>query len=116
MIPFETPSIYSGGEEDDEIFDELEKLIRSGEVSRAIGWAIGVGEHLACCREEVMTLKGALRGETMGGRSLQNWGLLLYFVKQVRIHQCSCTNSFPDNCIIVSYSLYGVYLGPEVCW
>ena len=40
VIPFREPSISPNNEEEEDAFTELEELILSGELSRAVGWAI----------------------------------------------------------------------------
>ncbi len=51
-----------------------------------IGWAIQQGKAVEAPegREEVVAIKESLRG-VYQGRSLQNWGLLLFFLKKVCI-------------------------------
>ena len=83
MIPFADPIISTGTEEDDAIFDKLEKMFRSGELSNVIGWVISLGSNVISCRDELTVYKTALRGN-MSGRKLQNWAILLHFTKQVR--------------------------------
>ena len=85
LIPFSKPSISLGTEEDDAIFDQLEGMFRSGDLSKTIGWIIGLGCNVSSCRKGVTVYKAALRGE-MSGRKLQNWALLLHFTAQVRIY------------------------------
>lgn len=82
LIPFSKPSISLGTEEDDAIFDQLEGMFRSGDLSKTIGWIIGLGCNVSSCRKGVTVYKAALRGE-MSGRKLQNWALLLHFTAQV---------------------------------
>ena len=81
MILFADP-IISVGTEDDVIFDKLEKMFRSGELSKVTGWVTSLGSNVIC-RVELAVYKTALRGN-MSGRKLQNWAILLYFTKQVR--------------------------------
>lgn len=85
IINFALPSIGPVDDEEEEVFAELEELITEGEVSKAAGWAIALGNHNL--REEVLVMKESLRG-TMSGRKCKNWAILLYFLKKV-----CCTSS-----------------------
>ena len=68
------------------MFSELEHVVMSGMMSSMIGWAIQQGKAVEAPegREEVVAIKESLRG-VYQGRSLQNWGLLLFFLKKVCI-------------------------------
>ena len=85
VIPFKGPSIGPVSEEED-VFAELEDVVSSGVMSSMIGWAIHQGKAVAAPegRDEIVAIKECLRG-TYQGRSLQNWGLLLFFLKKVCI-------------------------------
>ena len=83
IICFVDPPVGPSSEE-----DELEELIHGGELSRAIGWAIQLGQRLSSCRQDILDIKEKLRG-VMSGRKIQNWGMMLFFVKQVC--KCTCT-------------------------
>ena len=88
IIRFVDPPVGPSSEEDEEVFAELEELIHGGELSRAIGWAIQLGQRLPSCRQDILDIKEKLRG-VMSGRKIQNWGMILFFVKQVC--KCTCT-------------------------
>ena len=55
LIPFNTPTIGAGCRTDDEAFEELEELIDSNELSKCLGWMVGLGKELDSCREDVHT-------------------------------------------------------------
>ena len=67
------------------MFLELELLVMSGIMFSVIGWAIQQGKAVEVPegREEVVAIKESLCG-VYQGRSMQNWGLLL-FLKKVYI-------------------------------
>lgn len=54
----------------------------SGEGSRAIGWAIQLGENEVNMKKQILTIKEELRG-SVGGRKCQNWATLIYFTQKV---------------------------------
>ena len=62
----------------------FEELISSGKMSTMVGWAISLGKAVSSTagKKEVVEIKEMLRG-TYNGRNLQNWSLLLFFLKKV---------------------------------
>ena len=82
-MPFESPSVAPTTDEEEEAFMELDSIISSGELSSAIGWAIGCGSHLAQKKSDILNMCHKLKG-TFSGRVLKNWGTVLFFLDQVR--------------------------------
>ena len=91
VINFKLPPVAPVTCEEEEVFIELEQLISSGTLSSSIGWAIAQGKALLSQqgRDEVLEIKEKLRG-IYHGRSLQNWALLMFFLKRVRCHVLTC--------------------------
>ena len=84
VIPFKQPMVGPVDDEEEEVFAELEQLLSSGVMSSMIGWAICQGTAVAAPdgKKEVAAIKEGLRGLHQG-RTLKNWGLLLFFLKKV---------------------------------
>ena len=61
VIPFREPSISPNNEEEEDAFTELEELILSGELSRAVGRAIQQRQVLLSNKETLKSLKERLR-------------------------------------------------------
>ena len=77
-MPFHAPSVAPVTDEEEYAFMELESIISSGELSSAIGWAIGCGSQLADRKGDILEMCH------FSGRVLKNWGTVLFFLDQVR--------------------------------
>lgn len=69
---------------EEDTYSEFEEMVSSGDMSRAVGWAISLGKELEARKAEVWELKDKLRG-VVSGRNCKNWGVLLFFVKRVSV-------------------------------
>ena len=84
VIQFKEPAIAPCNDNEEDTFTEFEELISSGKMSTMVGWAISLGKAVSSTagKKEVVEIKEMLRG-TYNGRNLQNWSLLLFFLKKV---------------------------------
>ena len=80
----------------------------SGMMSSTVGWAIQQGKAVEAPegREDVMAIKESLQG-IYQGRILQNWGLLLFFLKKVNINFIFC-RLYVVNCVHNILTQFGI--------
>ena len=84
VIQFREPTIGPANEEKEETFTEFEDIISTGTMSSIVGWSILQRKAVVSAegKEKVLDIKEKLLG-VFQGRNLQNWALLLFFVKKV---------------------------------
>ena len=104
IIRFVDTPVGPSSEEDEEVFAELEELIHGDELSRAIGWAIQLGQRLPSCRQNILDIKEKLRGVEL--EKNPELGMMLFFVKQV----CKCTCMYLYNMTMHIMFHYGYML------
>ena len=110
MVDFSLPAVGPQTDHEDEAFAELEELLSSGCVSKAIGWAIRTGKELEGKRE-ITYFSQKFKG-VFSGRICKNWAMLLFFVDKVSIiiHYCPFHVSFA--CLVFT-AFHGSWTGPR---
>ncbi len=79
MVNFNKPII---GNDEDDVHGTLREVIRNGEVTRALGWAINTGKLLLEETSEVRAYEKRIKGIAIG-RTQLNWSLILFFADKV---------------------------------
>ena len=74
VVPFCKPSIAPITDEQDDAFDDIERMIEENLLSQALGWVIKQASTVHN-REQLRTMKQKLR-RVFQGRCLMNWALV----------------------------------------